>query len=459
MSTSRRIHSRVLATLATLAVLAGVLALGSSPASAQSGVSPEGWLDRAEAVGGGVAIAGWALDRDAPAESVNVHVYVDGAYAAGRAASGARPDVNAARGVSGNHGFGWIVPAGPGAREVCVFALGLDAAGNENGDNPLLGCANLGGGAAPSAPSPSAPPSPTAPPGTNSPQGWLDRADGVNGGVAIAGWALDRDAPAKSVAVHVYVDGAYADGRTAAGARPDVNAALGVSGNHGFGWTVPASPGLREMCVFILGLDATGGQDGNNPLLGCADVVVASGGSPAAPGPAPAPAPSPSPAPAPPATGPTIGGSGTFSVGVDVTPGTYFATGTDGCYWARLSGFSGDFDDIIANDFGSGQRVVAIAGGDVGFETSRCGTWRPVSQAPANPAIGEGIWIVGRQMTPGTWRTNGGESCYWARLSGFSGDFDDIITNNIGDGPAVVTIAAGDVGFESSRCGTWTRVG
>lgn len=183
--------------------------------------------------------------------------------------------------------------------------------------------------------------------------------------MAIAGWALDRDDPARSLNVHVYVDGAYADGRRASAPRPDVNAALGVPGDHGFGWTVPATPGPHEVCVYALGVDAAGTQNGDNPLLGCGDTVVGVG---TAPGPAPTPPPSPP-------SGPTTPGSGTFAVGTDIAPGTYVAVGTDGCYWARLSGFSGDFDDIIANDIGDGQRVVTIAAGDVGFESNRCGTW------------------------------------------------------------------------------------
>jgi hypothetical protein len=41
----------------------------------------------------------------------------------------------------------------------------------------------------------------------------------------------------------------------------------------------------------------------------------------------------------------------------------------------RLSGFGGTFDEIIANDFGSGPRMVTISPTDVGFESSGCGPW------------------------------------------------------------------------------------
>jgi hypothetical protein len=43
-------------------------------------------------------------------------------------------------------------------------------------------------------------------------------------------------------------------------------------------------------------------------------------------------------------------------------------------------------------------------------------------------------------------------------LSGFTGGLENIIANGNADAPTVVTIAPTDAGFESQRCGTWTRV-
>ena len=59
---------------------------------------------------------------------------------------------------------------------------------------------------------------------------------------------------------------------------------------------------------------------------------------------------------------------------------------------------------------------------------------------------------------PGTWQSDGGGVCYWARLSGFSGRLRDIKDNDNVAGPAVVTIEAGDQGFYSHGCGTWTKI-
>lgn len=74
--------------------------------------------------------------------------------------------------------------------------------------------------------------------------------------------------------------------------------------------------------------------------------------------------------------------------------------------------------------------------------------------------MGDGIWAVSVDIAPGTYETTSTGSCYWARLNSFTGGGNDIIAN--GDEPSgsvTVTIPSGDVGFESSYCGTWTRIG
>lgn len=91
-----------------------------------------------------------------------------------------------------------------------------------------------------------------------------------------------------------------------------------------------------------------------------------------APEPAPAPAPEPAPAPAK-----TTFKDGIHRVGDDIQPGTYRNTGGSGskCYWERLSGFGGGFEEIIANELTENETVVTIDPTDVGFKSTRCGTW------------------------------------------------------------------------------------
>ncbi|WP_208748645.1 hypothetical protein [Arthrobacter sp. PM3] len=72
--------------------------------------------------------------------------------------------------------------------------------------------------------------------------------------------------------------------------------------------------------------------------------------------------------------------------------------------------------------------------------------------------VGPGAYDVGKFMEPGTYRTKpGAKDCYWARTTGGG----DIIANNfIGYAPdgVTVTVYAGE-GFESQRCGYWTKIG
>lgn len=158
-------------------------------------------------------------------------------------------------------------------------------------------------------------------------------------------------------------------------------------------------------------------------------------------------------------------GSGDFIVGEDVKPGTYRTREpADLCYWERLKGWDGTLDDIIANETGSGYFVATIGKNDVGFSTTGCGEWSSDLSAvadPNGPIDEDGTFIVGKDIKPGTWRSDGGDGfgCYAARLSGFGGTLKDTITNDIStDGGLVMTIKKSDKGFQTSGCGTWKKV-
>lgn len=151
---------------------------------------------------------------------------------------------------------------------------------------------------------------------------------------------------------------------------------------------------------------------------------------------------------------------GLWEVGIDIEPGTYRTLDyTSGCYWERLSGFSGDFEDIIANNFASGFQVVTIKDRDAGFSSDDCGDWTgDLSQVTeSDTEFDEGIYIVGTDVRPGTYSADAGDGCYWARLKGFSGQFGDIIANDFRDsGQSIARIRPSDTGFSTQGCGAWT---
>lgn len=65
-------------------------------------------------------------------------------------------------------------------------------------------------------------------------------------------------------------------------------------------------------------------------------------------------------------------GDGTWQANVDFIPGTYEAAGGPDCYWAKLSGPSGQ-DDILDNGGFNPRQIVSID--SPYFQTSSCGTW------------------------------------------------------------------------------------
>jgi len=156
-----------------------------------------------------------------------------------------------------------------------------------------------------------------------------------------------------------------------------------------------------------------------------------------------------------------IPGNGTYKVGSAVKAGTYVGRGGSSCYWERRSTAGSSFDGIIANGFyASGQVIVTIAAGDKYFLTDGCGSWVSLaaSGSPKKSSVGDGVYSVGQHMAAGTYRTSGGEGCYYEVLSGFSGEFGDIEENEFTpEKMSLYATVANGQGFATSDCGTWVR--
>lgn len=205
--------------------------------------TPTGALDLATPSGGGLLVEGWALDPDT-ATAAGVHVYVDGRYARSATADRSRPDVGARFPATGSaRGYRVSVPAAPGARRVCVYALnGTGAAA----PNTTLGCR-------------------TVTVRTGSPFGAFDSATRSGGSIRVRGWEIDPDSAATGV-LHVHVDGRPVAAFTTGTSRPDVaRVHPGFGTQRGFDLVVPAAAGRRTVCVY--GID----QPGTAPYtqLGC----------------------------------------------------------------------------------------------------------------------------------------------------------------------------------------------
>jgi hypothetical protein len=210
------------------------------------GEVPFGAFDVAEVGGTGLRVRGWAIDPEV-STPIDMHVYVDGAFAGSFSANQSRPDVGAAfPGYGNNHGLDALVPNLTNARHtVCVFAINVGGGWG----NPWLGCKSVNP--------------------HSQPFGSFDAATSTGTGIRARGWAIDPNTSAP-IDVHIYVDGSpsvvLADLN-----RPDVEAGFpGFGANHGFDTVIPAGPGSHQVCAWAINVQLGLGH----VLLGCRSVTV-----------------------------------------------------------------------------------------------------------------------------------------------------------------------------------------
>ncbi len=201
---------------------------------------PTGAWDSSTATLTGTTVAGWAKDPDTTA-AIDVHAYVDGAWAGSFAAGAARGDVGA-------HGFRAALPLTAGTHRLCLFLIDQ----GRGSVNPLLGCRTVSRAV--------------------DPRGSTDSAQAVPGGVRVQGWALDPDT-VDPVRAHVYLTDpagtAVARSVAADLSRPDVAAVHPAWGDrHGFSVTTAVPAGRYTACAYGINVGA-----GANALLGCRAVT------------------------------------------------------------------------------------------------------------------------------------------------------------------------------------------
>lgn len=166
-----------------------------------------------------------------------------------------------------------------------------------------------------------------------------------------------------------------------------------------------------------------------------------------------------------PTTPRTSFGPGQYRVGPDIPAGRYYSDPSRDCHFQRVRAFGGAPSDTIVDTivtFDAGQWIVDLLTSDGGFVTdANCGSWVTTPRRGLSSDITPGMWIVGAQITPGTYRAaNSIQGCYWQRVSSFTGGADATIASAFVTSPGVqlVTIGSTDAGFSSNvECGTWTR--
>lgn len=213
-----------------------------------SGHQPVGTLESATATGNLVHLKGWAYDPDQTATSIRVVVYQDNKALTVVTANVSRPDVNAARHITGNHGFSLTLAASNGTHNYKCYAMNV---GGGSG-NPLIGVHNV-------AVNPGSPPT-----------GSLESATATGNEVLLTGWAYDRDEPGTPVRLVIYQDDKALTVTSTTLSRPDVNRAFGLTGTHGYRVRLATSSGWHNYKVYALNL----GRGSGAPLIGVHNVLV-----------------------------------------------------------------------------------------------------------------------------------------------------------------------------------------
>lgn len=102
------------------------------------------------------------------------------------------------------------------------------------------------------------------------------------------------------------------------------------------------------------------------------------------------------------------------------------------------------------------DREAALVAGEAKLKADQAALDQRTQQVQSTQ-FGDGVHVVGANVTPGVYSISSSSNCYYAWMTGTGSDAD-IVENNIVSGPATVTLKPGDI-FETSRCGTWTKVG
>ena len=237
---------------------AGQNVLLGAPTVTGKSSDPFGSIDAIETKEDGVRISGWAIDRDAPLEPVELHVYIGGS-----ADSGEAKNVNK---ILDDKERVYVAEKYPGTGKNHGYDATLDITGTEviyiylynigEGQNVLLGAPTVNGKG-------------------NDPFGSIDAIETEDDGVRISGWAIDWNAPLEPVELHVYIGGAADSGEaknvykiTADEERGDVGEKYpGTGKNHGYNAVLDIT-GTEVIYIYLYNIGA-----GQNVLLGAPTVT------------------------------------------------------------------------------------------------------------------------------------------------------------------------------------------
>ncbi|MFA4841355.1 MAG: hypothetical protein WC580_06580 [Agrococcus sp.] len=214
-----------------------------------NGVNPFGVVQSVTTTPARAVVSGYAIDPSAPAQAIQVNLYIDGVWKRTYQANQANIAAGGAlAGAGSNHGFAIEFAMSGTPVEMCIAALNVG-----DGKDQWIDCRTVN-------------------PPSGPPFGQVDGASAKGLTATVSGWAIDPDTAAP-INVHAYVNGRYAGAFRASASRPDVGAIHRDYGaNHGYSFQVPIPVGTSDVCVYAIAVPM-----GDNPMLGCREVSNASG--------------------------------------------------------------------------------------------------------------------------------------------------------------------------------------
>lgn len=223
--------------------------------------NPTGDINSVTGGTGSITVRGWAFDKDALSEALDIHVYIGGPAGSGAPgyiikADKERADVpNVYPGVGNYHGYyDTIETERTGTQDIYLYAINKGG-----GDNTFLGSRTV------------------TIKKENIPVGVYESATGGAGSINVRGWAYDADDVTRALDIHVYIGGECgnpnAEGHiiSANQERTDVgNTYSGVGNYHGFSADIATEKtGKQKVYVYAINIGS-----GSNQLLGCKEVTI-----------------------------------------------------------------------------------------------------------------------------------------------------------------------------------------
>jgi len=84
-------------------------------------------------------------------------------------------------------------------------------------------------------------------------------------------------------------------------------------------------------------------------------------------------------------------------------------------------------------------------------------TPKPAATQPPAITISDGVYEVGAEIKPGTYKTRAADTCYWARLA--DPDGSNILANHLGSGLMTLRVRSSDKFIELTGGCEWRKVG